>query len=29
MKQLGESRAQATAEVTKFMVWRAGNLCGG
>ena len=29
MKQLGESRSQATADVTKFMVWRAGSLCGG
>lgn len=29
MTQLGELRAQATAEVTKFMVWRAGSLCGG
>ena len=29
MKQFGKSRSEAAADVAKFMIWRAGNLCGG
>ena len=29
MKQFGMTRPEAAAEVTKFMIWRSGRLCGG
>jgi hypothetical protein len=29
MKQFGKSRSEAAADVAKFMILRAGNLCGG
>ena len=29
VKDFGMSRAEAAAEVAKFMIWRTGRLCGG
>jgi len=29
MKDFGESKSRAAAEVARFMIWRAGSLCGG